>query len=236
MHKLGKGEPRIPDALHYVEDYHVEGLAPPPPSVHYATSRSNTNWGMDGNDRYGDCVMAATGHAILAANIELAEKDKVPSSTTIVKEYLKLTGGQDTGLVIADTLKVWHTEGLFGHKIAGYAPVKARDITQVEQVIDIYGGCLLGIQLPESAEEQFPADWSFVPGSPNEGGHAIYALGYDDLTIDLLTWGRRIRMSKALWTHDGDEAWAIVFNEDIEAGKGPSGLLLPKLEADLALA
>ena len=190
---------------------------------------------IDGNDTYGDCVMAATAHLIEAWDSEVEATDAVPTGDEVVSEYFVLTGGADTGLNEADVLQTWHRTGLFGHQIAGYAPVNVKDTTAIQQAIAFYGGALFGIMCPASAQTQFAAGvpWTYDPSSPIEGGHAIAPLGYDEHYVYCSTWGSVAKVTYPFLSALLDECWAIIPSQFVETGKGPS-LDLATLQADLA--
>lgn len=229
---LGKLPAVRPHGLSELKVYATSKLPAPPASVEYGAS---LKYGMDDNDKIGDCVMAGCAHLIQAWNAEVKEKDAIPSDSAIETEYFKLTGGQDSGLNEASVLQTWHKSGLFGHKIEGYAPVDFKDITALHQTIAFYGGVMFGIACPESAQEQFGAGqpWTVVPGSPIEGGHCIVAIGYDAQYVHCVTWGAVVKVSYPFLSRYLDEAWCIISSEFVEAGKGPA-LDLASLKADLA--
>ena len=72
-----------------------------------------------------------------------------------------------------------------------------------------------------------------MPGSPIEGGHAIVAVGYNDHFVQCVSWGRVVNVSYPWLSHYLTEVWAVISNEFVEAGRGPS-LDLATLRADIA--
>ena len=230
---LGKLAATRPNGLKDLAVYGNGPLPAPPTSVDYYSGLSLP---LDGNDRYGCCVMAASAHLLAAWNSEVQETIHVPGGDEVVSTYFKLTGGQDSGLNEANVLQAWQTQGLFGSKIAGYAPVNPKDILAVHQAIAFYGGALFGIQVPQSAEQQFAKGepWTYDPSSPVLGGHAIAPLGYDDQFVYCATWGGVAPITYPFLSALLDEVWAVIPQAFIDAGKGPS-LDLQTLTADLAL-
>jgi hypothetical protein len=230
--KYGKLAATRPFGLSDFAVYANGKLPAPPTSVDYSKGLSLP---IDGNDQYGDCVMAATAHLIEAWDSEVHEHDAVPTGDVVVAEYFKLTGGADAGLNEQHVLQTWHKSGLFGHKIAGYAPVNVKDITSIHQTIALCGGALFGIQVPASAQTQFANNqpWTYDPSSPIEGGHAIAPLGYDSKYVYCATWGGIAPVTYPFLSALLDECWAIIPNQFVEAGKGPM-LDLKTLQADLS--
>lgn len=229
--KLGRLPATRPAALSDLSVYAAGKLPTPPPTWEVPVA----NYPIDGNDQYGDCTIAGVAHMVEGWDAATKEHDPVPSETTIVAEYFKLTGGEDSGLNEADVLKEWHTNGLFGEKIAGYAPVNPRHLLELHQAVAFYGGCYLGIECPKSAQEQFGngEPWTYV-GSEVEGGHCVAALGYGPHGgLHCATWGGIAVLEASFLAHYLDEAWVILPQQFIEAKKDQLGIDLKTLEADL---
>jgi hypothetical protein len=232
--KLGKLDAVPLVGVCHLADYAVEKLPTPP---NFISVPAVTNWEMFGNDQYGDCTLAGAAHLDMAWNVEVKERDLIPSEREVVKEYFSMTGGQDTGLNEGQVLTHWHRKGLFSYRIAAFAPVPHNNIEAIKQAIAFYGGCYFGVQLPESAQQQFVpggvSTWSVVPGSPIEGGHAISGVGYNTQGIQVVTWGQIVTCTYDWLAQYLDEAYAILPKQFVQAGKGPA-LDLASLQADLA--
>lgn len=234
---LGRLPAKIPPALRTFKDYATSPL-PTPPVTFPAPAGA---WNMDGNDEWGDCVCAAAGNSIAAADVEVAEADQVPTAAQAVAEYQKLTGAQtpgdanDTGLVISDVLKLWATApGLFGDNvIAGYAPVAISGLDEIKQGIAAYGAVNAGVNLPQSAEDQFNAGqpWTYVGDEPI-GGHDIVFVGYDTSNLTAVTWGATVQVTPEWVAHYLEEAWVTIPQAFVHAGKGPE-VNLAELQADI---
>lgn len=232
-YKLGALPPQRPYGLAQLSVYARGKIPAPPASV---AVPAVADWGMLDNDRLGCCTVSGAGHAIMAWNVEVNEHDEIPTDAETESTYFALTGGADSGCVEADVLKTWHNDGLFGHKIAGYAPVNVHDLTGFHQAVAFYGGAYLGVALPTSAQQQFSVrdEWTVVPGSPIEGGHCVLCVGYDQHSVQVVTWGQVVNVSYPWIQRYTTEVWAIIGPEFVEAGRGPS-LDLETLQADLAL-
>ena len=186
---------------------------------------------------FGDCVIAGAAHVIIASNVEVQRLDAVPTSNEVADQYLAITGRQDTGCNESDVLSTWRSRGLFGdNRISAYCPVEPTQISHVHAAVAFYGACLLGVQLPASAQEQFAngKPWTVVPGSPIEGGHCIVVVGYSPEYLYVVTWGAVVPVSYPWFGAFVDEAWCLITQEVAEAGSGPDGILnLAALQADL---
>lgn len=233
--KLGKLAAERPHSLSDLAVY-VKGKMPTPPASVDYYRKIGRDWGMLGNDQYGDCTIAGAGHAIMAWNAEVAEPDPVPNAHQVLAQYMAITGGQDTGCVEANVLTFWNRQGLFGDrdKIAAFVPVDIRNLVTIHQAIAFYGCAYIGVALPESAEQQFEQGqpWTVVNGSPVVGGHCVLLVGYDQNAVYAVTWGAVVPVSYPWLATYMDECWAMIPEQFVQAGKGPE-LDLAQLQSDL---
>jgi hypothetical protein len=230
--KLGALPPVRPHGLSTLDVYQT-GKPPAPPS--YVNLPAVPGWRMCLNDTYGDCTVAGAAHAVMAWNAEVNKADHVPTDAEISSTYFALTGGADSGCVEADVLQTWQRDGLFGNRIAGYAPVRPGDVEGLHQAIAFYGAAYLGVALPASAQQQFAngAPWTVVPGSPIEGGHCVLAVGYSQSAVYVVSWGQTVAVSYPWLAKYLTETWAILPSEFVEAGHGPGAIDLVSLRRDL---
>jgi hypothetical protein len=231
--KLGRLDARRPHGLADLETYSLGRLPKPPPEVE---PPSVTDWGMFGNDVYGDCTIAGVVHLIMAWNAKEKGNSPIPTLEATEAQYLDLTGGEDTGLNEADVLSRWHSKGLFGNKAAAFAPIKPSQIVHLQQGIALFDGLYFGIACPESAQEDFPnKPWTYDPSSPIEGGHCIIGVGFDSQFVYCVSWGQLVKVTYPFLAHYLDEAWAIISQEAVENKGDALGIDIPSLQADLRL-
>jgi hypothetical protein len=227
--KLGKLPARRFHALGTFDDY-LMGRPPVPPTS--VPVPSGVTWGMDGNDRLGDCVEAGSDHCIAASNAQLQISDLRPDLEQLEAQYFLETGGPDAGLDMANHLLRWRSEGLYAapnygpgapNKIGAFAPLALNDPLAIQRAIAFYGFAYIGIQCPESAQQEFAQGqpWVVVKGSPIEGGHCIVLVGYDPAYWQAVTWGGIVQVSYPFISAFMDEAFAVITQEALEAGHGP---------------
>ena len=231
--KLGKLLPMRPAALGELKDYANGRLPAPPASVPAPV----LDWGMDGNDTLGDCTIAGVDHALKTWNAQVPKFPlPTPDTATIEQVYFSLTGGQDTGLVEYNVLNTWRATGLFGSTIVGFAPVNKDKVLDIHQAIAAYGVAYLGIQCPQSAQQDFAEGqpWTYDPSSPIDGGHCIIAVGYDSQYVYCVSWGKTVKVTYPFLAAYLDEAWAMVPHQYLLAGRGPE-LAVDALVKDLNL-
>lgn len=196
--------------------YSIE-LAPPPLSfdnlsrvyANLKTTNTSKLFPIDGNDKYGDCVMAGAAHFVTHWN-GLIGKEIIPSSCSVIKQYKKLTGGIDSGLNMLETLKIWRNESFFSDQIIAFVEIDPRNHIHVQQSIQLFGGVYLGFRVQENAISDFDIHKIWTPGILTNGGHCIDALNYDQDKITNLTWGDRQDGTWAWWDETVDECYAII--------------------------
>lgn len=230
-YKLGRLPAVRPVALADLAVY-ASALPAPPAAVDVPKAP----YPIDGNDRYGDCTIAGVAHLIAAWNAEVKDNDHVPNGNQVVAQYFKLSGGTDTGLNEHDVLRTWQRSGLFGHRIAAYAPVQPTDIAGLHRAVAFYGGAYLGIECPESCQEQFQAGkpWTYEPDAPIEGGHCIVALGYDAHYVYCATWGGVAPVTYAFLAHYLEETWAVIPAQFVDKGHDALGVNLAALQGAIS--
>jgi hypothetical protein len=223
---------------------HELATSPFPPLLSSVAVPAVADWGMDGNDRYGDCVIACLAHAMAAWDVEVTEADGIPNEADCIAEYDALTGckepgdAHDTGLQIGPVLQKWVKPGLFGPSlpstVTAVAKVSLTTPGMLRQAIACYGGVIAGFNMPSTAAGQFDNDepWTYVAGSPIVDGHCVLLVGYDGIWIDAVTWGTTTRIGPRFLEHYMDVAWVAIPTQFVQAGRGPE-LNLAALQADL---
>jgi hypothetical protein len=226
---LGKNRPQFPEGLRTIKEYRTVAPAAPPVSVPVPA----IPYPMDGNDKYGDCTLACASHMIAAWDVDTKRNDPIPTASEVIATYLQMSP-DDSGLVVSTVLAKWHKPGLWGDKVWGHAPVQTHDQTEIRTDIAQFGGVYIGVQLPQSAEDQTNANrpWTIVKGSPILGGHAVPLLGYDATYAYCVTWGAVQAVAWDWLDVYCDEAWVVLSQQIVEAG-GYDGINLAALESDL---
>ena len=187
---------------------------------------------MDGNDTLGDCTIAALAHAVTVYN-GLVGKKKIMARQDVVKLYMHLTGGVDSGLNELDVLNYWRTTAADGDKILAFAKIDVKNHANVQQAIHLFGGVYLGFQVQQNAIQEFDAHEPWTPGPLTTDGHAVYATAYDSTGLTVLTWGNTQKATWGWWDECVDEAYAILPPEAKSPGFAP-GFDFAQLQADLS--
>lgn len=227
-----------------------EVFLPTPPKI-FGYGGLYTNWGVLGNDDYGDCVLAGAAHETMVWTKLRGGTDVKMSTQNTLLDYSDVTGfdpndpNSDQGTNMLDALKYRRTTGVRDafnsrHKIAAYVALEPGNFAQAIQACFVFGAIGIGFLVPDSIWDQWDNGeyWDVEdPNSPIIGGHYVPGVGSRNSTarITIITWGRRWQMTKAFYEKYVDEAWVMLSEEQIRAdGTGIHGLNLDQLRADLA--
>ena len=117
LFRLGKAEAKR-DPRNFMFASLVKLPPKPPAAYDFDLKHKGIPTPMFANDNYGCCVIAGRAHQTL--RFELLEQNKKLAITDkeVLAEYLKQTGGEDTGLVVLDSLKLWRKRVRFHRKPA----------------------------------------------------------------------------------------------------------------------
>lgn len=241
--KLGKRAPVHDPRTLRLGAYLTRTIAPPPVSRDW--SGTIANWGMMGNDAYGDCTCAAAGHMILDWTLEAAGAEVVIPDADILKFYNHFAHGvADAGANMLDVLKYWRKHGLDSHKITAFAALQPRSHVEAMDAVNLFDGLYIGVALPDSVVPQggdwLAIPWQVPPGGPvgnaapnPNNGHCIPAVGYDQHNLYIVTWGALKAMSWEFYDAYSDESYATLSPDFLKNGQAPSGFDLAALLADL---
>lgn len=220
--------------------------------------------GLFGNDTYGDCVEVTKGNLTLLAQYLQQGKQIDITTQDILDAYwaeeaaegdgnacclMNALSGKgwnnhpDDGLVMLDSMNYWVTNGLKcsdGHtyQLYGFASLNPQNIQELQYSIYLLYGAAIGLQLPQSAMDQFNAGeiWDVVSGSPIIGGHGVAGCGFDSVGPYCYTWGGTQHMTWDFFTTYVDEAYAPVMSKDAWLATDPANPALFEQYAQLIAA
>ena len=238
-YRFGKHPPKKDYRTLRLKNYLTPKLAAPPASYDVLSqvykrlgiSDPKTLFPMDGNDTYGDCTIAALAHAITTFRGKIGKKT-ILDTQILVKLYLHLTGGVDSGLNELDVLNYWQSNPVSGDKILAYTSVDEKNHMDIQQAIFLFGGVYLGFQVQQNCIQEFDAHQPWTPGPLTKDGHAVFAIAYDSTGVTVLTWGNIQKATWAWWDECVDEAYAILAPEAKKEDFDP-GFNFDQLKADL---
>jgi hypothetical protein len=185
------------------------------------------SWGMDLNDRIGDCAIAAAIHTEMLYFAESGktitfDQSLTPSNSAVVN-YSAVTGYQpgpelsdpqdappnptDQGTDIAALFKYWLQHGIVDgdggtHQIVGYAGLPIGDWDTLLIGLRLFQTVTIGINVPDYAEQQFAAGqaWHVEHGLHRTiGGHCIPVVARDGDAVPVVTWGEETPMERPFY-------------------------------------
>lgn len=178
------------------------------PGEKIRTTAFTGDWGMLGNDTYGDCEWAEWAHTLML----LSAVEKKPWTTTdaaVASAYMKYTGGVDQGsdMLECANLRLKNTWANFGAPVADAfvgLDLGSRLKASVRASVYVLGSASLGVGLP-LALQKTPYDWTHVPTEAERkesqwqpgswGGHAVDALDYDSSGVTIISWAKPVKVS-----------------------------------------
>lgn len=249
--KLGRRAPLYSTASFKRHSYMLallDTLGPPPAQSADFTLAVTVPWGMFLNDQLGDCVCADTAHNLMLRTAN-AGSIVVPTDAEVLALYEAVGGyvpgdpSTDQGCMENDMCAYLMATGFCGHKSVATAPVfmgvlTPASINHLKWACQIFVGARLGVNLPQSAEDQFGQGLPWDVGGDMSilGGHDVNLMGYDSKYVYVSTWGT---IQKATWPwveRYTEEAHMEAWPDAIAAsGTTPANFSLNTMVADMAL-
>ena len=231
--KLGCLPGAIPNNLKVLTYYVAGDLPKAPPKVDVPAV---DEWGMLGNDRYGDCGVAGIQHGLQTHAAIVNMDERFPSEQEVIDYYLAYTNGDDSGVVLHDFLEYVRRNKFHDKTVQAYAPVTVQDVPTLQTAIWLYGFAYAGITVTAGMQDAFgkekPWDAEACDGKP-VGGHCVPIVGYDDQFLYCVTWGGVQAITYPAWHSISTEAWAIISGEFVAHHGDGRGVDLTALVADL---
>ena len=148
------------------------------------------DWGMLGNNRYGNCVVAGWAHMKQAMSFVDDEKlNSIPESE-VNRIYFQLSPG-DNGLVI-DRFLQWTRSQPHPWTGGPSGVVDPADRDTLKKCVWWLGGAVLGIGVPNEwgGNVQNGFVWDRV-GHFEGVVHDVQAVDYNERGLEIITWGAR---------------------------------------------
>lgn len=202
QYRLGK-RPARPDAIKFkFASFFDQKKLPTPPKV-FGHESIGRPFGMLANDRFGCCVWSGAGHETMVWGHE-SGVTPVFSDASVLSDYAAVTGFKpsdpdtDQGTDMKDAASYRRKVGIRDakgqrHKIDSYVALHPGDLSQIAVATYLMGAVGIGLQLPDTAEQQFDEGrpWDVVPHSTILGGHYVPICGRNSKGNYLaITWGR----------------------------------------------
>lgn len=188
----------------------------------------NGTWPHYDNKKINNCVPASAAHMIICwtsnkkpVNV-LEEKD-------VIAAYKTSTACNAGGCTITTFLGQWLTSKFCGTVILGAGKLKTREPDDLKLAILHFGACMVGLQMPKMAQNQVAGQW-FIDTTASEAdrargswaenaGHAVCAVGFNDLGVKIISWGEPILMTWQFYEAYNDETFVVLSNDWLKEGE-----------------
>ena len=247
--KLGKKDP-VPGrvSFKYRDIFNIKKLQRPPRVFGHVWNETVID--MLGNDECGDCVWATQAHILNTMQRGANHPETHFTKGSVVSDYSALTGyipgdpKTDQGTMMADAASYWRKVGILDgigkrHQIDAYVEIKLHDVDELMQATFDFGAVALGVQLPQSASEQWDdgRPWTHSPFSGRKilGGHATALVGRNSEGMAIIATWNGITAATMDWIKEyQDEALAFISLDYLdEKGVNPRGYDRAELEKRL---
>lgn len=194
-------------------------------------------WGILGNDYYGDCGFAGRVHYDMA-NAWTAKEQPAgnitdtavwPTYAEVVNAYLAYDNGQDIGVDLGEVLLFWLTNPLANLKpIGGFAQVSVSE-PGYSSALHVFGALYDGHLVSQEAMDEYEAGEPWTSTATDwVGGHCTPTLALPDTTHAphvpgfgrKVTWGTDQLFSWPWWQTCREESYVIFTQEQAEAPGG----------------
>lgn len=200
-----------------------------------------SNWQVLGNDQYGDCVAVTWSNSRRFFSALLGEKEEYPNLQQVINIYKTQNPNfpqDDNGMDIQTLLEYLIAYGgADGVKPIAFAKVDYSNLNEVKAALAIFGGIFLGVNVQNENIDDFNNNipWDYHPSGTNAGGHAILAGGYLGNSVNdirFITWGKETGFTDAFWNNLAEEAWVVIWPENLGSKQFIDGIDLQALESD----
>jgi hypothetical protein len=241
--KLGRRPPSNKPALLLADI--LTGTAPAHPAT--ADHFRNLQFGLYGNDKYGDCGPTSVANLVRLVTGGLLGTEVQPSQDDVFDLYRRsgnpnfdpTTDADDNGVDMQTMLEALLSGGIgdgSGKKIKPIAFAKV-DVTSDDQLtaaVSIFGGVLWGVDLQTAQQSQtdaHPPKWDFSQ-SGEWGGHAIVNGAYENGALeDVISWATRVETTSAFRRRQLQEAWVVVWQWNLDHPAFQQGIDLAALKS-----
>jgi hypothetical protein len=214
-----------------------------------ADIQCSSDFGIDGNDQYGDCVFADVAHRIMVRTAQMgADKMVTPTQAETLQLYSEVTGfdpadpSTDQGGDLVTTAQYMQKTGMLvggaRHTEDGNGVIDPTNVDHRKWAVCLFGCTPIALNLPQCAEDQFNAGqpWDYVKGSPIVGGHDVLLVEYRPESLPsnpawlVVTWGKRWLVTDAFLVNYLSEVVPVGAKDFITAnGLAPSGINLAQI-------
>lgn len=214
-------------------------------------------WGMLGNDDWGDCVEAAGFHADETFDLKrgVTPAPWQPGSALTLYGVFGFSQNAgppgsnptDQGTDPAQFMAWWRDHGLAGltptakpglHALAAFGQLPANS-PNLRRAIWEFGAVILAIALPDNWQSFINsagvANFTGTVTPDPSNGHGIVANGFTPSGLEIVTWGEKGSMDNPFTASVLEQAFVPLSHEVVSSGDvGPGGFNFARMRADLS--
>jgi hypothetical protein len=241
--KLGRRSPKRAPALRFADFW--TGAIPEhsPAADHFAEV---DDWGLWGNDQYGDCGPVSYGNLRKLISRYLGDLEDDVTQADVFALYKLVnpdfdpdTGRGDNGVDMQTMLEMAleHGFGKDAKKPLAFASVNPGNLDELRAAVETFGGVLLGVDLETAQQAQTDAGLWDYRRSSEWGGHAVLCGRYVDEPQDsadrsgVVTWAQVVDFTDAFAARQLEEVWLVIFEEHLGTKQFKQGVDLEALAA-----
>ena len=202
------------------------------------------DWGMLGNDHYGNCVIAGGAHEHILWN-RIGGKTISFNTADVLRDYTAITGLPPNPLTGADMKQAAsfrQKTGMLGadgkrHKIAAYLELRPGDLREMLVAMYLFDVVGVGFRFYSQWFDAFRQHraWAITSGMyPTAMGHYVPIVALRGNLVGV-TWGRFQAIRPSVYVYAGQQALTYVSQEALTNQKSPEGFDYDQLMADLNL-
>jgi hypothetical protein len=208
------------------------------------------DWGICGNDDWGDCAFAGSVHQTMLNTLEGGSPASFSTATTL-GNYSALTGFNqnagpsgdnptDGGTDLGKLADYWINTGIFDdngvhHKIVAVLDMNPGDLRELWVATYLFQSVGMGFALPNTAQEQTQEGriWDVESGAYIVGGHYVPCFGRDNNGLGVgVTWGNTQKFTPAFYSSFNNQGICGLSEEALIKGRDIDGFDDQLLRAD----
>lgn len=211
---------------------------PHPDAVDY----TDPGWAMLGNDVAGDCEAVRWANNRRHVVKYLLGSERYATQADVWTLYKTQNPGfvpgdgphgyesnDDQGMDTQTLAEHLHANGgPDGVKAAFFAKVDHTKTDEVAAAIATFGGVWVDISVTAANQDEFDQGtlWDYVKGSPLDGYHAVYAVGYREVQggVQMITWAAETGFTDLFWAHQVQQVFVVAWPEHFGAASFETGV------------
>jgi hypothetical protein len=127
--------------------------------------------------------------------------------------------------------------GLSGVRAIAFAKVDPSNLEEMAAAVSIFGSILLGLRMTTAQPRQIRSGvFDYRPDYSPIMSHAVLGGGYDKTDTssavgDIITWGKTMKMTLAFMERQIQEAWVVIWPENLGTKQFRQGIDLDALKS-----